>query len=137
MQVQEPYKLFFNWTGLKYSKDVMTFKKAWLDGPVLSHAARIEPNNYIDLDFSPQSYNTDLFLPKNYFIARLFWKEVEYKDDKVFLKKCTLSHNKVGALQELKDGFKFLIDCSWHEEHMHRKMLVYPAWVLNPEEIIE
>jgi hypothetical protein len=137
MQVQEVYQLFFNWQGMKYSKDVATFKKAWFDGPVLARAAQIEPNNYISLDFSLQNFQTNLFLPDNFFIARLSWKDVEYKDNKVILKKCSLLHNKAGSLKELKDGFKFLIDCSQHEEYMHRKMLVYPAWVLNPEEIIE
>ena len=137
MEVLESYKLFFNWRGIKYTKSIASFKKAWLEGPVLVQAAKIESSDFIDLDFTVQNHKTSIFLPNNFFIARLSWKDVEYRDNIVVLKRCTLQHNKSGSLRELKDSFRFLIDCSQHEEHLHRNMLVYPAWVLNPEEIIK
>jgi hypothetical protein len=137
MQVKEIYQLFFQWKGLKYNGDVATFKKAWFSGPVLQIAAKINPDTYMDLDFTRQNLDTKLFLPSNFYIARLRWKEVEYKDGDVTLKGCVLQHNKSGSLRELKNGLRFLIDCSGHDERIHHKMLVYPAWVLNPEDIIK
>jgi hypothetical protein len=136
MDIREEYKLFFSWAGLRYDKEVASFTKAWLAGPVLSRAAQIQPNDYIELDFSRQNYDIPIFLPDTFFIARLRWKGVEYKDDKVVLKKCCLIHNKAGSLKDLRNGFKFIIDCSRHEEYMHRSVLVYPAWVMTPEDII-
>lgn len=136
MRVKELYRLFFQWKGLKYNGGVATFKKAWFSGPVLARAAQINPNTYIDLDFTSQNVDTKLFLPKGFFIARLQWKDVEYKDEEIILKGCVLLHNKAGSLKELKSGLRFLIDCSGHEERTHHKMLVYPAWVLNPEDEI-
>jgi hypothetical protein len=132
MYVSENYKLFFNWVGLRYEGEVALFDIAWFDGPVLCTAAKIESNTYIDLDFTSQNITTDLFLPQNFYVARLSWKEVEYLDNKVFLKGSMLSHNAVGSLKNLQDGFKFMIDCSKHEEHMHKNFLVYPSWVLKP-----
>jgi hypothetical protein len=137
MGVIEGYQLFFNWAGLRYDKDIAFFKKAWFSGPVLQRAAQIQPNDYLDLDFSSQNFTTALFIPDNFFIARLRWGALEYKDDRVVLKKCSLNHNKAGSLKDLQSGFKFLIDCSRHEEYMHQKFLVYPAWVMTPEDIIK
>lgn len=137
MQVEEKYTLYFNWVGADYTGEVTSFAEAWFDGPVLADAAQISPNDNLQLDFTKQNFNTPLFLPDSFFIASLAWKEVEYKDDKVLLKDCTLSHNKAGTLKEIKDDFRFLIDCSSHEFEVHYKMLVYPAWVLNPEEEIK
>jgi hypothetical protein len=136
MEVKEWYKLFFSWTGIVYNGDIATFASARFSGPVLKRAQKINPDTYIDLDFSYQNANTSLFLPRTFYVARLEWKEVEYKDDTVLLKDCTLLHTKTGSLKSLQDGFQFLIDCSGHEAHRHHTMLVYPAWVLNPDESI-
>jgi hypothetical protein len=137
MQVREPYKLFFLWKGIVYNGNVATFTETQFTGPVLKRAEKINPDTYIDLDFTAQNLGTGLFLPRTFYIARLQWKGVEYKDDIVLLKDCTLVHNKAGSLKTLQDGFRFLIDCSGHESYRHHKMLVYPAWVLNPEDVIK
>jgi len=134
--VIERYKLYFEWIGLKYNKDVASFKDAWFHGPVLQRAAKINSNDYIDLDFSSQNFNNKLFLVDSYYIAKLRWKDVEYREGKVMLKGCKLTHNKAGTLRELKDGFSFLIDCGRHESYMHHKTLVYPSWVMNEEKVI-
>ena len=136
MKVTERYQLFLNWYGLKYNGDIAIFNEAWFEGPVLQDAAQIQPNDYINLDFTKQNIDTSLFLPSGFFIARLAWEIVTYKDNKVILGSCTLSHNKAGSLKELEDGFKFLIDCSKHEEYLHNNHLVYPAWALSPGDII-
>jgi len=138
MNVVEKYKLFFNWRGIKYENKVATFKRAWFAGPVITSALQVQSNDFLDLDFSLQNNDASLFLPKNFYVARLFWKDVEYKGDTVSLKGCTLSHNVGGTLRNLEDGFKFLIDCKNHEETTHRRFLVYPAWVLKPtDELIQ
>ncbi len=137
MRVMEGYQLYFNWEGIRYESDTAVFKKAWLEGPVLQKAARIQATDFIDLDFTQQNLNTELFLPQNFFIARLRWKDVEYEEGQVVLKECTLNHNRSGSLKDLQDGYKFLIDCARHEEYLHNNILVYPSWVMNPEDVIK
>jgi hypothetical protein len=132
MNVPEGYQLFFSWEGIRYEKEVALFKSAWFEGPVIKNALQLQPNDKIDLDFTAQNLNVDLFLPQNFFIAKLSWKEVEYKDDKILLKGCMLSHNVGGSLKNLQDDYRILIDCSKHEEYMHRNFLVYSSWVLKP-----
>jgi hypothetical protein len=136
MRVSEPYRLFFNWYGLKYNGDLASFNEAWFEGPVLQNAARIQDNDYISLDFTSQNNDTGLFLPTGFFIAKLSWEIVNYSEDKITLGSCILSHNKAGSLKELEDGFRFLIDCSKHEEHLHNNTLVYPAWALSSGDVI-
>jgi hypothetical protein len=134
LKIQEGYQLYLKWNRIRYDEQIAHFTGAVLTGPVLSQAQAIEPNDFIDLDFTKQNANVDLFLPQHFFIARLAWKDVVYKDNMVELKRCTLIHNKAGSLKELKNDFSFVVDCSGHEEHMHKNMLVYPAWVLNGSE---
>jgi hypothetical protein len=136
MKIQNAYKLYFRWKRIRYEKDTAFFTGAYFTGPVLVKAAEIQPQDHIDLDFTVQNKNTGLFLPKHFYIARLSWKDVTYKDDRVELKKCTLNHNKAGSLKDLENSFSFVIDCSRHDELMHRKILVYPAWVMREDELI-
>lgn len=132
MDVPEAYQLFFSWEEIRYEDSVAVFKEAWFEGPVIANALQLQPNDHIDLDFTQQNLNVGLFLPKNFFIARLQWKEVEYKEDRILLKGCMLSHNVGGSLRNLEQDFRILIDCSKHEEYTHRNFLVYPSWVLKP-----
>jgi hypothetical protein len=131
MNVIERYKLIFRWAGVSYDGSVATFNKAWFTGPVLKIAQQVQPNDYISLDFTAQNLKSGLFIPDNFYIANLRWKEVKYAEDAVMLGSCTLSHNRSGSLKELQDGFEFIIDCFKHDETTHYKFLVYPAWVVK------
>jgi hypothetical protein len=133
MYVLDSYKLYFRWNGLHYDRGVTSFIKAWFYGPVLLGASKIQDNDFLDLDYTKQNLNTGLFVPKDFYIARLSWKTVTYIEDIVLLEECKLSHNKAGSLSNLKEGSSFLIDCSNHDETRHAKHLVYPAAVLNTE----
>ena len=137
MNITEKYKLIFRWEGIRYEGNTAYFNKAWFEGPVLADVQQLQPNDYIDLDLSRQNLSTDLFLPREYYIARLGWAEAKHIAGKVRLVGVTLDHHKTGSLKELRDGMQFFIDCSQHEEQIHYKNLVYPAWVAaaNSEEI--
>jgi hypothetical protein len=134
--IMERYKLYLGWEGYRYEDRIIHFDKAWFFGPVLKKADKINPNDFISLDFSQQNSSSDLFLPSSFFIARLRWNEVAYTEDKIMLYGCNLTHNKAGTLQKLEAGFSFLIDCSKHESYTHYKNLVYPAWVMNRDRVV-
>jgi hypothetical protein len=131
MRIQERYKLIFNWEGIRYEGNIAYFKSAAFTGPVLTSTARILPNDNIRLDFTLQNYNSSIFLSKYYYIAKLNWGDVVYKSWGIELLDCSIEHFKTGSLKELKDGMKFFIDCSKHEQNVHHKHLVYTAWVTN------
>jgi hypothetical protein len=131
MVIAERYKLIFHWEGLSYEGDIAYFKKAAFTGPVLRNTARIIPNDFIELDFTVQNMQNNIFLPNHYYIAKLGWVDVVYQGWGVELTGCSLTHNKTGSLKELKDGMKFFVDCARHEHNTHHKFLVYPAWVVN------
>lgn len=133
MRIRERYKLLFKWEGIRYENDIAFFAKAWFEGPVLKIAAPVASDNFMDLDFTKQNEQSGLFLPKHYYIARLRWKEVTYKDNKVWLSNCALMHNRAGTLRNIKKSHYFVIDCSAHEEYFHRKTLVYPALVIKED----
>jgi len=134
MAVKDRYKLLFKWEGIRYERDIASFKKSWFEGPVLKIAAQIEQDSFMGLDFTKQNRTSNLFLPNHYFIARLQWRGVTYKDGIVDLANCTLTHEKAGSLKNIEDDFTIEIDCSAHEEYFHRKTLVYPALILNKDD---
>ena len=133
MRITERYKLVFSWEGIRYEGDVAYFTRAAFSGPVIAMMAKVEPSDFIDLDLSDQSFNSPIFLPKSYYIARLAWREVVYRSWGIELMEASLSHQKVGSLKELKDGMKLYINCSNHEHTIHHKHLVYPAWVVKAD----
>jgi hypothetical protein len=131
MAIREGYKLEFNWKGIRYEGNIAYFESAFFTGPVLQRMAKVEGEDFIDLDFTEQNMRSGIFLPKYYYIARLKWRAAVYSKLGIELTECTLDHHKTGSLKTLKDGMKFNIDCSKHEHTTHNKFLVYPAWVVN------
>jgi hypothetical protein len=129
--IQEGYRLDFHWKGMRYEGDTAYFESAWFTGPVIQKAAKVEGDNYMDLDFTEQNMRSGIFLPSYYYIARLKWRGAIYSALGIELTECTLDHRKTGSLKALKDGMRFHIDCSKHEHHTHHRFLVYPAWVVN------
>lgn len=131
--VDEYYKLYFQGQGIRYEGRKLYFDKGWFFGPVLHNSNEIEPDNYLDLDFTKQNIDTPIFLPKSYYIAKLSWKDVIYSSEWVELTECTLEHDQVGTLRDIQEEFTILIDCKSHEHWKHHNSLLYPAWVLNRE----
>jgi hypothetical protein len=130
--IQEHYRLYLVWDSVRYDQDhIASFTGAWFEGPVVQHAAQIQPNDNIRLDFTQDNLTTGLFLPDSFFVAVLRWKEVRYQDGRVTLCAATLDHNIAGTLRNLQQVERFVIDCSAHEEYQHIKTLVYPAWVVT------
>ena len=131
MKIREGYKLEFKWKGIRYEGNTAYFELAYFTGPVLQQMAKVEGEDFIDLDFTDQNMSSGIFLPKYYYIAKLRWRGVIYTPLGIELTECTLDHQKTGSLKGLKDGMGLSIDCSSHEQHTHHKFLVYPAWVVN------
>lgn len=131
MVIIDRYRLVFSWEGIRYEGQTAYFMRAFFSGPVLQRMSKVKPDDFIDLDFTKQNMQTGLFLPRHFYIAKLSWKDAVYRQWGIELTGCSLEHEKAGSLKELTDGLKFYIDCSGHEQVVHYKNLVYPAWVVK------
>lgn len=126
MRVINKYRLELRWDSVEYNRDnVATLAGAYFTGPVLKEAAQIRENDQLTLDMTSQH---SIFIP-DYYQAVLQWKEVEYKQGKVFLKGATVKGKYVNSLDTLKASDWILIDCFEHEEKKHPFHLVYWAEV--------
>ena len=114
MKVLPKYRLELHWSDVEYNKDdVAVLKGAYFSGTVLKHAARINEEDHLLLDMTKQHV---IFPPMaDYYHAYLYWQGVEYKDDKVYLKKAWVRGKYVNSLEKLEKGDWILIDCKGHD----------------------
>lgn len=126
--LRKKYILEFHWSGTKYvDSGEMELFGTYFTGPVLSEAARINPDDNIILDFSDMYC---LFLP-HFYLANLSWMGVDYNNNKVLLDNAVLKGNFVSKVPKWNGGDYIVIDTSKHEEHLHAFNLTYRAFVVN------
>lgn len=121
MRVVNKYRLELHWNKIEYDEESALPKDSYFIGPVLVEAARIQPNDELLLDMTNQHL---VFVP-DYYQAVLKWGEINYKQDRVFLKDVTIKGKYVNSIETLKNTDWILIDCSQHEEAKHPFNLVY------------
>lgn len=124
MKVLSKYRLELHWDSVEYAEDDRAvLKGAYFCGAVLKDAARINDQDQLTLDMTKQH----VILPamEDYYQAVLQWKGVDYKDDKVFFKECSVKGKYVNSLEKLENEDWILIDCREHEEENHPFLLVY------------
>jgi len=150
MKVLPKYRLELRWKDVEYkTDDVAHLKGAFFTGPVLKHAAQINPEDHLLLDLTKQHV---IFPPMaDYYHAFLDWKGVEYKENKVYLKEAWVRGKYVNTLEKLSKDDWILIDCKGHDTedyapkkgkrvapgvHMQKynHLLVYYAEVQKKEE---
>jgi len=130
MRVLTKYRLELRWDKVSYpEEDVAVIKGAYFCGPVLQEAAKINENDQLILDMTPQHL---VFIP-DYYQAVLKWKGVEYLDDKIFLKGATIKGKYVNSVATLRDTDWVLIDCTEHEVKSHPFHIAYWAEVHKAE----
>ena len=126
MRIPNKYRLELHWDKIHYSEEEeAVLVGAYFSGPVFREAAQVQPNDKLTLDMTDQY----LVLVPDYYQAVLEWKEVDYKQGRVFLKEATIKGKYVNSIETLKDKDWILIDCSQHEEDKHPFNLVYWAEV--------
>ena len=126
MRASRKYRLELRWSDVKYAEDnIACLEGAYFCGPVMKEAAKINPNDQLTIDMTEQHR---LFIP-DYYQAVLKWKDVEYKNDRVFLKEATLKGKFVNSIEKLRKADWILIDCADHVLKKHPFHLVYWAEV--------
>ena len=124
------YRLELHWESLEKNDDNLCFLYgAYFFGPALKIAQKINPHDNITLDLTPQ-YSK---LITNYYFLTLSWNEVEYKDNKVYLKNTILKGDFVNNVSTLSNVDFIYIDTELHENEKHLYNLVYPSKIVNRE----
>lgn len=128
--ISEKYSLELHWKKVEYeAKGYCKLIDAYFSGPALSMAEKISDNDYINLDFFEQYP----IITKNYYIAKLSWKTVEYNNDgTVKLNDVYISHDTdLHKVPKLNEKDYIVIDTEDHESEVHHFNLVYKSYVVN------
>lgn len=124
----EKYRLELLWDSVSYSDNICTFLGAYFSGPVLQLAEKIESNTFIMLDFFRQYF----VLVDNVYIGKLSWGEVTYREGKILLNDCKLTHkSELHKVPKLKDNDILIIDCKNHDRETHAFFTTYKTYVSN------
>ena len=91
---------------------------------------KIEANNTMRLDFFKQYF----ILVSNVYIGNLSWGEVIYKEDKIYLLDCKLTHaSELHKVPKLSDRDYLIIDCKNHDREIHSFYPTYKTYVSNED----
>lgn len=114
MQVLPKYRLELRWESVSCSKgDVAILKGAYFSGPVLKDAEKLQDEDKLIIDMTQQHW---VFPPmQDFYQATLFWKGVEYKGDRIFLKEARIEGKYVNSIAPLTNDNWILIDCKEHD----------------------
>jgi hypothetical protein len=122
------YRLEVHWTSVEYIEGECRLKDAYFTGPVLKLAEQIQPNDFIMLDFYKQYF----IVVENVYIAKLSWEQIKYKDNKIYLNNCKLTHDtEINKAPKLKAIDYMVIDCKNHEEETHSFFPNYKTHIIN------
>lgn len=126
----ERYKLEVHWKKVKYEVDqIALIEGCYLSGPVLKEAAKLNDQDYIDLDFVNQY---SIFMD-HYYIARLSWNNVGYRHEKIFLRGAKLENINLNVVPKLNRHDYIIVDTKDHEEENHMYHFVYPAYLIRKD----
>ncbi len=125
---REKYKLELHWDKIDYlDEESAVLKGAYFSGPALKIAQKVSAPDKIDLDLTPQH----IVVLNSYYIVRLTWDEVEYKDTVVLLKNAVVSNSDLKTLHKLENDDYVVISTEKHEEKIHAYNLVYESQVIR------
>lgn len=131
--ISEIFRLEIRWKSVEYSKDGMcSFVEAFLSGPAVSIAQKINEKDSIFLDF----YSQYIRLVKGVYVAKFSWFGTEYSEDgkSIMLKNAKLEHElELNNVPVLKDSDFFVVDTSDHTPEKHGNNLLYKTFLLNSD----
>ena len=134
--LSEKFKLEIRWQDVVYEQDgKCKLIGAYFTGPVIQIAQKINPNDYIVLDF----YSQYIQLVKSVYMAKLVWGAVSYSDDgqKVYFTDAVLEHDKeLNNVPKLNVSDYFVVDTQDHVSDKHSQFLVYKTYLINENHIL-
>jgi len=128
--LSEKYRLELHWNGALYEKEgICKLKNTYFSGPALNQAAKINDNEFINLDFCNQYY----ILARKVYVVKFSWGEVVYnKNGTITLKNAILSNDVVlNIVPKFNKTDYIVIDTAGHEEGQHNYNLVYNAFLIK------
>lgn len=132
----ERYRLEVHWEKALYEQDgVCKLTGAYLSGPALDMAEKINPDDSIEIDFCKQYY----LIAKNVYVAELSWKNIVYdtKNKTVSLEDTVITHDtELNRVPKLKDTDYFIIDTQNHEAAVHAFNVLYTTYVVNGDGVL-
>ena len=132
--LSERFRLELHWEKVETVEgNVCVLEDAYFSGPVLRIAEKINSDEFITLDFTKQYY----VLVPNYYIVKLSWGQVIYRNNNVKLDNVKLIYNKyLDEVPMLKNHDYLIIDTRGHEFEEHYRNLVYYSYVVDREGIL-
>jgi hypothetical protein len=128
--ISERFRLEIRWSKAVYVEDeIASLEGCYLSGPVLKEVNRLNNEDFIDLDFGKQY----IVLLNDYYVARLAWKGVSYKEDKIELHNATLTNKHINTIPKLGSGDHIVVDTKNHEDTKHPFHLTYVSYLLKED----
>ncbi len=125
----EKYRLEVHWQQTSYDEGCVKLDGCELKGPVLTELTQLEIKDAILLDFISQYIS---LLPQ-YYIAKLSWKGVTYKEGAIALDNVIIDSDHINSLPTLNDNDFLVIDTSNHEDEKHNYSINYRTYVIKPD----
>lgn len=130
--LSDRYRLELHWNKVVYEREgFCKFMGAYFSGPALQEALKLNPEDYIMLDFFKQYF----IIVKNVYVAKFKWKEPEYKKNgTIHFKEAYMIHDtELNRVPKLKNKDFLMIDTKGHEIQDHPFNLVYKTHVVNAD----
>ena len=125
---RDKYQLELHWSVIIYERDgVAILKDAYFSGPALKISQQLNEKDELNIDMTGQY---KVFVP-NYYIAKVKWEGIEYKDDRIYFKNMLIENKYLNSIPKLKRTDYFVIDTAKHEEKTHAFFMNYDCYLLN------
>jgi hypothetical protein len=125
---RDKYQLELRWDTVEYEKEGLAIVRgAYFTGPALKISQQLNEQDEIKIDMTKQYF---IFVP-SFYIAKVKWNGIEYKDDRIYLKEVIIENKYVNSIPKLKDTDYFLIDTAKHEEETHAFHPNYDCYLLD------
>lgn len=131
--ISEQFKLEIHWENVVYGEQgACFFTNAYLSGPALQIAQKINNNDNILLDL----YSQYIVLSKGAYVLPFFWDTVTYSGDgkKVLLENARIVHNEdLTNAPKINSSDYIVIDTSDHRSDIHQYSMVYKALLIKED----
>jgi len=125
---KDRYQLELHWESVLYlSDDLAIINDAYFSGPALKISQKINDADEINIDMTKQFR---IFIP-DYYIAKIKWEGVIYKDNKIYFKNMLLRNKHLHSIPKVKNTDYFVIDTEKHEEETHAFYPNYDCYLVN------
>jgi hypothetical protein len=126
--IAEKFKLAVHWNKVVYEREGLSkLEGCYFSGPVLKEVSKLNPKDFMDLDFG----NQYIVFIKHYYVIRFSWEGVKHTPEKIFLSNVIFENRYVSSVPKLNDDDYILIDTKDHVDEKHNYYLTYPSYLIR------